>query len=219
MHASKERLLDAAETLVAYLNLPRGLPQRDSIEPIEHLLGRLSELGHVHARLCEEENGLSRKEINRRDAEFEQAQMQLNASLASLASDAPILQVEGWDVKSRPTFHEIALGAADIRVHLVSRLFELIRAGLSDRVRKCAHCGVWFFARKPWAKFHPGGVCKEAAARSTDKFREHNLAYQTKYYKNWLSPYRDLYRKGHSTAEVRQIIRDRKRKRGTQRRK
>lgn len=63
---------------------------------------------------------------------------------------------------------------------------QLMEAGLLDRLRRCAHCGIWFYANRPKGKFH-STACRQVYFRSTAEYREQNREYQRKYYKDWRS--------------------------------
>ena len=70
---------------------------------------------------------------------------------------------------------------------LIDIIFRLARAGVLDRLRQCAHCGKWFFARNPRGIFHDT-KCRQAAHHSSAEYREKNREYQRTYYRDVLSP-------------------------------
>jgi hypothetical protein len=220
LHAPLKDLVDAGETLAAYLSPPvlgrrekpdtvmPLVPQRSSVKPIERVLQLLAELRQEFRRALKDEC-LSRQETKRRDAKFERKRKQFNALFASLGPQTRNLRLEGFDIDGEPIFDEgppFDPRADLLRMYLAGRLAKLAKAGSINRLRRCARCGAWFFAGKPWAKFHSRG-CKKAAeltARQTEKFNK----YQSDYYRKWLSQNSDLYEKGYSPAEVRQLLRD-----------
>jgi hypothetical protein len=73
-------------------------------------------------------------------------------------------------------------------------LLDLMSSGMLDRLRTCAHCGCWFYARLPKAKYHSTS-CRQANFRSTAEFQEENKKYQRNYYREWLSPVTGKYAK------------------------
>lgn len=95
---------------------------------------------------------------------------------------------------------------------LMFTMIQLARIQLLDRLRKCAHCSIWFFALKPWARCHDK-LCAKALERSRPGFKKRNKEYQGEYFRNHLSVNQDLYRKGLDPKAVRAIVKSRKQKR------
>jgi hypothetical protein len=61
-------------------------------------------------------------------------------------------------------------------------VLRLLDEGLLDRLRRCAQCGIWFFASVPKAKFH-STACRQENFRSTLEYKEKNRAYQRDWYR------------------------------------
>jgi hypothetical protein len=85
-------------------------------------------------------------------------------------------------------------------------ILALMSSGLLDRLRTCANCGCWFYARLPKAKFH-SIPCRQAHFRSTPEFQEKNKKYQGNYFRQELSVNKKYYREGLSRDEVRALKR------------
>lgn len=90
-------------------------------------------------------------------------------------------------------------------------LIRLMSLGLLDRMRPCANCGCWFYARLPKAEYH-STLCRQAHFRSTHS-KEEKAEYQKNYYKLWLSPNKQYYKKGWTVEAVRNL----KKQKGTRR--
>ena len=94
------------------------------------------------------------------------------------------------------------------------RLIELARAGRLDRLRKCETCDLWFFSGTPWGKCCKGGKCRKVKHRSKPESKKKNKIRGREYYRSTLSPYQDLYQKGLSPAEIRELHKHKYRLRG-----
>ena len=92
---------------------------------------------------------------------------------------------------------------------LIEIIFRLARAGVLDRLRKCARCSEWFFARTPKGVFCKNS-CRQAAFRAKPESVEENKNYQSKYFREQLSVNKKYYREGLSPAEVREVLKKRR---------
>jgi hypothetical protein len=117
------------------------------------------------------------------------------------------VELTGWN-KGVPVFVDLPTSITSTP-SLMFTLVQLARVQLIDRLRKCAHCEIWFFALKPWARFH-NELCRKAAARSEPGFQEKNRDYQRNYFRESLSVNQDKYRDGFSPSEVRALNKKRK---------
>lgn len=112
------------------------------------------------------------------------------------------LYLAGWNKKGTPVFVDMPTldGSGDWMLCLI----RLARAHLVDRLRKCAQCGVWFFALTPWAQYC-STPCRKTHFRSNPEFQKRNTKYQRNYFRKQCSVNKDHYRKGLSPAEVREL--------------
>jgi hypothetical protein len=63
---------------------------------------------------------------------------------------------------------------------------KLARLRLLGQLRRCPHCQQWFFGKI--SKKFCGEKCRQAAFRSTPRYKEHNRQYQAQHYRDYLSP-------------------------------
>lgn len=78
------------------------------------------------------------------------------------------------DVSSRGD--RIILGEGDVLLRIV----ELARVGSVDRVRRCAECSKWFFARIEHQAYCDRD-CQQAHFRGSEHFKAHRSAYMRQY--------------------------------------
>jgi hypothetical protein len=142
----------------------------------------------------------SDKNINRGRAERRARLEKFNA--IHLRPHTWHVELTGWN-KGVPVFDDLPTSTTSTP-SLMFNLIQLARAQLLDRLRKCAHCGIWFFAKKPWARCH-NEQCRKAVTRSKPGFQEDNKEYQRLYFRDKLSVNQELYRKGYSPSEVRAL--------------
>jgi hypothetical protein len=65
---------------------------------------------------------------------------------------------------------------------------KLARLQLLGQLRQCVHCEAWFFAsRNPKARYC-STACRQAEHRSKPGYKEKNRDYQSRYYRDVLSP-------------------------------
>jgi hypothetical protein len=137
-------------------------------------------------------------EIIRRRAEREHRVEKFNAT--HLRPHTWTVELSGWREGTPVFFDRPSAG----KTTNLFTLIELARLQLLDRLRKCAHCGIWFFATKPWAIFHDT-LCRKAAARSEPGFQERHRKYQGNYFRKKLSVNQKYYKAGLSPAQVRAL--------------
>jgi hypothetical protein len=94
----------------------------------------------------------------------------------------------------------------------LSMLVELMSSGLLDRLRMCATCGYWFYARLPKAQYH-SAACRQAHFRALPTYQGKNKTYQAQHYREHYSPNKKYYRQGLSPTEVRELKRKAKQRR------
>jgi hypothetical protein len=187
--------------LARFLNLASAEPLlRSEGHAVEQVASQLTALTEDAFRRRVK---LSSEEIARRRAEREKKLEQFNALLRPHTWE---LQLVGWSDKGTPVFCDLPSSGTGAEMFI---LIQLARAQLLDRLRKCAKCGTWFFARRPRAKFCSTS-CRKAEFRSTEEFQKQNEKYQKKYYRNKLSPNQEYYQKGLEPAEIRELKRKRK---------
>jgi hypothetical protein len=208
MRSLKQRGIDPVKegaSLANFLNLSSTEPLLASqIAVVQQVLLKLIEL------TAEVKQGpkkyLSPKEVSFARAEWDDRLRHFNSLLEPHTWN---LHLIGWGPDGKPVFCDLPASGFDTSV--IFKLIQIARAGFIDHFKKCelATCGVWFFARKRWGRFH-SAKCKREAGRSTEEFKEAHRNYQQQYYRNTLSPHQDLYRKGLSPKEVRERMKTRR---------
>jgi len=210
-------VMEDGSSLARYLNRALAEPLlRSSVQPVERIVLRLTamtdeisrEWAAFTSRIKPSPDGITRVRSE-----------QLRQFNALLEPHTWHLYAVGWRRKGDravPVFCDMPTLGTDSMADLMFSIIQLARAGLLDRLRKCAGCGIWFFARKPWAKFH-SDACKKKTHRSTPEFKQKNKVDQRNYYRKTLSPYQRYYKKGLSPIEVRELLRSKEKKRGKKR--
>jgi hypothetical protein len=192
------------EWLARYFNLATAYPQmRDRVAPLQEIVTRLSEMTAEVTRNWAELKPDATFSVSAHE-ETERKKEDFNAPLRAQTWH---IELDGFierNGKAVPSFIELPSEGSE--AGKMFRLIQLARAGLIDRLKKCAWCGIWFFARKSWAECH-SKACYKAKTRSTEEFRERNRVDQVKYYRQKLSPYQRYYKKGLSPSEVRHLLR------------
>jgi hypothetical protein len=155
---------------------------------------------------------ISAKERARIRAEDEE---KLNRFNALLLPHTWSLELVGWNNNNKggravPVFVDMPNLASNATY--MSMLIQLARAGLLDRLRKCAGCGKWFFARKPWGEFC-STACRKEKFRSTPEYQQENREFQRDYFRKKLSVNQKYYQKGLSPSEIRELRKKRKKRR------
>jgi hypothetical protein len=187
---------------------------RSVVEPVERIISQLSSMTQEVLQ--------SWAAVKPRGATFSvSAHAEWEERLRSFNS---LLQPHTWhlvlggfrprDGKAVPVFMELPTQESD--AGLMFRLIQLARAGRLDRLRTCAWCGIWFFARTPWAECHDS-KCKKKKNDSKPGAKESHAQTAAQHYRMRVSPNADLYQQGFSPDEVRLILKSKKGKRNRKR--
>jgi len=103
-------------------------------------------------------------------------------------------QLLGWK-DGVPVFEDMpTLPESDLMLLVV----KLARARLISRVKKCA-CGRWFFNRGEFCK----RSCWKTNYLAKPKVQQENAKYQMRYFRENLSKYQKLYKRGMTAEQVR----------------
>jgi hypothetical protein len=211
-------VMEDGRFLANYFNFANTEPRmRSFVEPVKQVAVQLAAMTNEFSRARAAFDAGVRKsaeEITRGRAEQDEKLRQFNALLEPHTWHLYLVGWNGEGGKAAPVF--VDMPTLGTQADLMFRLIQIARAGLINRLRICAGCGIWFFARKPWGKFH-SDACKKATNRSTPEFKEANKNFQRKYYREKLSPYQRHYKRGLSPADVRELSRPKERKRAKKR--
>ncbi len=111
-----------------------------------------------------------------------------------------VLQLQGVTSAAVPAFVLCeAYESADEAQTYAKMAIDLTRANLITRLRKCAHCQLWFFAERPEGEYC-SRKCYRARYRTTEKFKALNRKHQRQFYQRHYSANR---RKGKHDAKKR----------------
>jgi hypothetical protein len=195
--------------LAKYLNLADTQPgMRALVEPLEKIVLQLRALSEEVVQNWAAVKPRATFSVAAHE-ESEEKLRQFNSLLEPHTWQIRLVGFNEKNGRAVPVFVELpTLGT---EANLMFRLVQLARAGRLHLLRRCAWCGIWFFARKRWAECHDK-ACSRARIRSMPEFKEKNREFQRKYYRNTLSPYQRHYGKGLSPAEVRNLLRTKERK-------
>ncbi len=108
-----------------------------------------------------------------------------------------VLQLQGISSAGVPAFITFVEDeSADEAQTWAKMAIDLTRANLLDRLRKCAHCQLWFFAKRPEAEYC-SVKCRLAHFRTTERGKALNRKHQRQFYERHYAASR---RKGKHTA-------------------
>jgi hypothetical protein len=108
-----------------------------------------------------------------------------------------VLQLQGVTSAGVPGFAEDESEGDEAQTY-AKMAIDLTRANLLARLRKCAHCQLWFFAKRPEGEYCSRN-CYLANYRTTEKFKALNRKHQRQFYERHYS----ANRKGKHNAKKR----------------
>jgi hypothetical protein len=156
------------EFVAAWLNSADGWGySRESQERLKSLVMQL--------------NAMSEKALHGKNIEKDE----LNAINVELERFPWVVRLAGFQPSGAPVFFQKALTSKKGHTWL-EMIIQIVLAGLLDRLRRCAHCGSWFFAKKPKG-IYCSTRCRQARFRSTPEYKTMNREYQRKHYQRWHS--------------------------------
>lgn len=105
---------------------------------------------------------------------------------ATLRRYAWTVQLSSFGLEGRPIFTDHPTDAPEGCASIRS-VIDLAKAGLLDRLRRCAYCRLWFFGIQSNAAYC-SAPCRQQKYRSKPKVKARTRKYAREYYRNWISP-------------------------------